>query len=198
MILSHIKGLLVSPSKEWIKIRDEQCSVADCYIQHALILAAIPAISAYIGATLIGWDIGDRNFKFTAESTIPLVLGFYIASLIAIGILGKTIHWMSDTYGTSKKLSTCISLATAITTPLFISGVFALIPVPWLIFLTSLTAIAYSVYLLYSGIPIVMGVNPEKGFLYASAVLTMALVIVVGILVVTVIFWSMGLAPIHA
>lgn len=197
MILGHLKGLLSSPSSEWQKIRDEQCSVADCYIQHVLILAAIPAISAFIGATVVGWEIADRSFKFTYQSSIPLAIGLYLASLCAIAILGKAIYWMADTYGTSKKLSTCISLATAITTPIFLSGAFAIIPVPWLIFITGLGGLSYSVYLLYTGVPIVMEINQEKGFLFASAVLTIALVTVVGILAATVILWSIGLAPVH-
>jgi len=198
MILSHVKGTFFNPSEEWTEIRNEHGSALKCFLENALILAAIPAVCAYIGATLVGWDIGERSFKFTVESTIPLIIGFYLASLAAVFILGQSIHWMAATYGTKQDLSTCISLATSIATPLFLCGIFALAPVPWLIFLSGLCAIVYSVYLLYTGIPIVMNVNQEKGFLFSSAVLTMALVIVVGILVTTVSLWSMGLAPIHA
>lgn len=198
MILSHVKGTFFNPSEEWTEIRNEHSSALKCFLENALILAAIPAICAYIGATLVGWDIGERSFKFTVESTIPLIIGFYLASLAAVFILGQAIHWMAATYGTKQDLSTCISLATSIATPLFLCGIFALAPVPWLIFLSGLCAIVYSVYLLYTGIPIVMNVNQEKGFLFSSAVLTMALVIVVGILVTTVSLWSLGLAPIHA
>jgi len=197
MILNHLNGSFLNSDKEWIKIRDAKCSVSDSLVKHALILAAIPAICAFIGATQTGWDIGDRSFRFTVASTIPLVIGFYIACISAIAILGKTIHWMADTYGTEKELSTCILLSTTIAAPLMLCGVFAIVPVPWVIFLTGLVAIAYSVYLLYTGIPIVMGINPEKGFLFSSAVLTIALVTVVGILIATVILWAMGLAPVH-
>ncbi|ORU93053.1 MAG: amino acid transporter [Cycloclasticus sp. symbiont of Bathymodiolus heckerae] len=197
MILNHLNGSFLNSDKEWIKIRDTECNVKDCLIKKVLVLAAIPAICAFIGATQTGWDIGDRSFKFTVGSTIPLVIGFYLACVSAIAILGKTIHWMADTYGTKKDLATCVLLATTVATPLLLSGVFAIVPVPWVIFLTGLFAIAYSVYLLYTGIPIVMSINPEKGFLFSSAVLTIALVTVVGILIATVILWAMGLAPVH-
>ena len=63
--------------------------------------------------------------------------------------------------------------------------------------LVALCSIAYSVYLLYSGPAIVLDINPEKGFLLASSVLTIALVTLVGVLITTVIIWNMGLAPQH-
>ena len=198
MILEHLQGNFLSSDTEWNRIRDKKITVAECFYKYVCTQAAIPAACAFIGATIVGWDIGDRSFKFTVDSTIPLIIGFYLACIAAVAILGKTIHWMAETYGTHKDLSTCILLATTVASPLFFCGVFSIVPIPWVIFLTGLCAIAYSVYLLYTGIPVVMGINQEKGFLFASAVLTIALVTVVGILVATVILWAMGLAPIHA
>lgn len=197
MIINHLTGNFIKSDKEWIKIRDRKISVAECFYKYIFTLAIIPAASAFIGTVYIGWDIGDRNFKFTLESTLPLVIGFYIACIVGTAIIGKAIHWMAATYGTNRDLSTCMLLAITTLSPLFISGIFASIPIPWVIFLTGLIAIGYGVYLLYTGIPIVMGINQEKGFLFASAVLTIGLVTIVGVLVTTVIFWAMGLAPIH-
>ena len=197
MILKHLTGNFIRSDKEWIQIRDKKISVAECFYKYILTLAAIPAISAFIGVAVIGWDIGDRNFKFTFESTIPLVIGFYLACILGVAIIGNAIHWMAKTYGTNKDLSTCMLLAITTLSPIFISGIFASIPIPWVIFLTSLFGLAYGIYLLYTGLPIVMGINQEKGFLFASAVLTIGLVTIVGVLVSTVILWTLGLAPIH-
>lgn len=197
MLPTRAIGILFSPSEEWPKIRDENETVINGILKHGAFIAAIPAVSAYIGATQIGWDIGDTNFKLTHGSTIPLVIAFYVACLAAIGIIGKTIHWMSATYGADKPLSTCILFSTAVLTPLYISGFCAIIPIPWIIMLVALCSISYSVYLLYSGISDVLEINPDKGFLLASSVLTIALVTLVGVLATTVILWNMGLAPQH-
>ncbi|AFT67095.1 Yip1 family protein [Cycloclasticus sp. P1] len=198
MILKHLTGKFIRSDKEWIKIRDRKISIAECFYKYILLLTAIPAVSAYIGAAVIGWDIGDRNFRFTYQSTIPLAVAFYLACIIGTAIIGKAIHWMAATYGASKDLSTCMLLSITILSPFFLSGIFASAPIPWLIFIMGLIAIAYAVYLLYTGIPIVMGINQERGFLFASAVLTIGLVTIVGILVATVSLWAMGLTPIHA
>ena len=56
-------------------------------------------------------------------------------------------------------------------------------------------AVSWSVYLMYLGIPIVMDIPEERGFLFSSAVLAIALVILVCILVVSVLAWEYGAAP---
>ena len=40
-----------------------------------------------------------------------------------------------------------------------------------------------------------MDIPPEKGFLFASAVLAVGLVALVGLLASTVVLWSFGLGP---
>ena len=76
--------------------------------------------------------------------------------------------------------------------------VIILYPVLWINFLFGLPALAYAVYLLYSGVPIMMNIPPEKGFLFASAVLAVGLVALVGLLASTVVLWSYGLGPAFA
>ena len=65
----------------------------------------------------------------------------------------------------------------------------------WLDFIVGLAAVSYSVYLLYLGIPIVMGIPEERGFLFASAVVAVGLVMAVIIMGATVMLWDMGYAP---
>jgi len=85
MPLDHLFGIMLNPTNQWEKIRNDTCSVASCFLKHGAILAAIPAISAFIGATKTGWEIGGTEFLLTQSSTIPLVLGFYIACVLCWG-----------------------------------------------------------------------------------------------------------------
>ena len=196
-MLSHLFGTIFTPSEEWEKIRNNKEDVKGVFLKYACIIAAIPAISAFIGATQIGWEIRGTSFYFTTGSTLPLVIGFYLACLAGIAIIGQCIWWMSTTYGAQKSLATCNLLSAIVMTPLLVGGVFALIPIPWLLMLISLCTAAYSIYLLYTGIPEVMEIDKDKGFLFASAVVTLGLVTLVGILVTTIILWNMGLMPQH-
>ena len=69
-------------------------------------------------------------------------------------------------------------------------------PVLWLNMLMGLPALAYTVYLLYSGLPIMMEIPTERGFLYSSAVLAVGLVALVAMLAMTALLWGMGLQPV--
>jgi len=82
-------------------------------------------------------------------------------------------------------------------TPLFLIGIVALYPIPWVDMLFGILALFYTIYLLYTGVPIVMSITREQGFLFASAVLTVGMVTLVGVLAVTAILWGMGVAPVY-
>ena len=71
-------------------------------------------------------------------------------------------------------------------------GVTALFPVLWFVAMAGLAALTYSVYLLYSGVPIMMNIPEEKGFIYSSSVVTCGLVMLVGLMGVSAIMLGMG------
>lgn len=198
MVLGHIWGLFVNAEKEWKSIRRQRCTVLQCYLSHVLFLAAIPAVSGYIGTTQIGWQIGNAPVvKLTHESALGIAILFYITMLVAVFTLGKLICWMGQTYGARQRsLGQCTALAAYTATPLFLIGIMLLYPVLWLNLLIGLPALAYTVYLLYTGVPIMMGIPKERGFLYSSAVLAVGLVMLVGVLAATVILWSAGIGPV--
>ncbi len=198
MILNHVWGLFSHPQKEWEAIRDDPCTVIGCYLRHVLIVAAVPAVSAYIGAVQVGWSFGvGEPVKLTPESALPIAVLFYLAMLAAVFVIGKLIHWMSQTYGADTTLDQSVLLAAYTGTPLFLIGIVALYPIPWLNMLFGIAALFYTVYLLYTGVPVVMKVTKEQGFLFASAVLTVGMVTLVGILAVSVILWGTGVAPVY-
>ena len=70
-----------------------------------------------------------------------------------------------------------------------------LYPVLWLNMVLGIPALAYTVYLLYTGVPIMMGISEERGFLFSSAVLGVGLIAFVALLAITAILWGMGLEP---
>lgn len=195
MMVQHIWGLFAHPADEWTTINKERGSVAKSL--DVLFLAAIPAVSGYIGTTRVGWQIGARDVvKLTDESALTVAILFYITMLVGVLAIGVTIRWMGQTYNAKQPLTQCITLAAYTATPLFLIGIMMLYPILWLNFLVGLPALAYTVYLLYTGLPIMMGISKERGFLFSSAVLAVGLVMLVGLLAASVILWSWGVGPV--
>lgn len=197
-MFQHVIGVFTQPKKEWEVVRDSQCTLLECYIKHIMLIAAIPPVCAYIGATKVGWSIAGHSFHLTAASTLPMAIGFYLFSLLAIYIMGRAIEWMAHTFDAKVSLDKAVMIAAQVVTPLFLSGFIALYPIPWLIMLVGMVAMGYTVYLMYTGIPIVLEIEPEKGFILASGVLTVGLVTMVGVMATTVILWGMGFGPQYA
>jgi hypothetical protein len=196
MVLKHIWGLFVNPKREWVSIRDDECTLGKCYAVHVMILAAIPAISGFIGTTQFGWQIGAGDpVKLTLESAGMISILYYFAMLVGVFAIGWMIHWMGSTYGVDVPLSQCVVLAAYTATPLFLIGIMELYPVLWVNLVVGIVALAYTVYLLYSGVPIMMDISEDRGFLFSSAVLAVGLVAFVALLAVTAILWGMGLEP---
>jgi len=195
-MLGHVWGLLTNPQREWKAIRKERCTISHCYYSHVLILAAIPAIAGFIGTTYVGWSVAREAHKLTFQSALQISLLFYLTMLVAVFTVGKLIQWMGQTYGARQSLAQSISLAAYTATPLFLFGIMLVYPLLWLILLLGLPVLAYSVYLLYTGVPVMMGISRERGFLFASAVMAVGLVMLVGVLAATVILWDIGIAPV--
>lgn len=196
MILKHVWGILSEPRLTWGSIRDERWSAAQIYLGVIIPLALISPVAGYIGTTQFGWQIGPGGpVTLTPSSAIQISVAYFGAILISVFVISLLIRWMSETYGEIKPLTRCLALAAYTAVPLFLVGVVQIFPVLWINFLFGLPALAYSVYLLYSGVPIMMDIPPEKGFLFASAVLAVGLVALVGLLASTVVLWSFGLGP---
>ena len=191
-----IFSLLTNPATGWERVREAQLGIKECYGKYVVPLALVAPVAAFIGTTQVGWKVGQQDaVKLTVDSALQISVATFFAMLAVVFVMAKTIHWMANTYDSSQSLASCFSLAAFTATPLFLIGITLLYPMPWFIYLVGLPALGYAVLLLYTGVPIMMDINKEKGFLFASAILALGLVSLVGLLAVTVSLWGFGLGP---
>jgi hypothetical protein len=199
MLLSHAFGLFSHPDKEWATIRKEHETPTRLYVTYVVILAAIAPICAYISTAHFGWAVGaDRLIKLTEISAIQLSVLTYLAMLVGVFALGYAINWMARTYGAMEEHvpSNGIALAAYSCTPLFLAGFALLYPQPWFNAIVFLAAACYGAWLMFDGLPIVMGIEKDRAVMYGGALLTVALVILVSTRVGSVLLWNMGLGPV--
>lgn len=198
MSLSHTMGLIAHPDREWESIRNDSESTSMLYLGHVLLLALIPAGAAYYGATQVGWQIGDGQvIRLTQSSGLQLCALFYAAMLAGTYMIGRFIDFFAQTYDVKDEKPRGVILAAYTATPIFLLGVIGAYPNLWLNMLVGLIAVAYSVYLLYEGLPILMKIPADRGFMFASSVLTVGLVMFVGLLAMSVVIWSVGIGPVY-
>jgi len=194
-MLQIIWQLFIRPVDAWHAIRDSNISAGKAFGQ-VLILAAIPVISGYIGTTRFGWQVaGTPQVRLTQDSALLIAAIYYLVIIAAVYSVAWMIRWMGQTYGADQPFRRCVVLASFIPVPLFLAGIFQIYPLLWLNLLVGIPAVTYTVFLLYIGIPIMMEISEERGFLFASAVLAFGLVGLVGLLAASVILWGIGIGP---
>lgn len=196
-MIQHGLALLVQPHAAWRRVAQLKESSFNALALFPLIMAILPAVAWYYGTSRVGWTVGNATdaIRLTDASATEISFLFYFVMVGSIAIIGYFIHWMSATYGANSTLIRGIVIAGLTCTPLFVAGLVGFYPLLWLDLLIGVVALSWSTYLLYLGIPIVMNIPEERGFLFSSAIIAIALVIFVGILVVTIIAWEYGFAP---
>ena len=196
-MIQHTIGLLVRPSSQWQSIAELPEKSLNTLVLYPALMAILPAVAWYYGTSRVGWTVGDSEnaIKLTIDSARQISILFYLAMIGCVAVIGYFIHWMSDTYGAESTATKGIVIAGLTATPLFIAGLVGFYPLLWLDLLIGVAAVSWSVYLLYLGIPIVMKIPEERGFLFSSAVIAIALVILICLMVGSVILWDFGAAP---
>ncbi len=201
-MFQHTLGIFINPDREWQRIRNEKQSFLRVYLTHVPLLALIPVLAAYYGVTQVGWRVGSGELvRLTSQSALTLCIGTYFAQLVAVYVLGEFINWMSRTFGVrdsaEQRHYEGTALAVYIATPMMLAGAILAYPQLWVVVAVLTLAGCYSIYLLYEGIPILMNIPKEQGFIYASSVVTVGLVLLVVMMATTVIIWDSGMGPVY-
>ena len=195
MILNHLWGLYAHPRQEWQSIEQTHEGMG-ASLTHIFVIALIPAICGFFASSYIGWSIGAGDpIKLTQTSAAKMAVAMYGALIAGVFLLAYLAHWMAKTFGAKPSFTQAVELSAYTATPLFMVGFATLYPELWFVMVVGLAGIAYSVYLLYSGVPIIMNIPEERGFIYASSLVTCGLVLLVAILASSVILWNVGFGP---
>lgn len=195
----HSIDILLHPTKAWADIARGANSVVRPLLTHTAPWSLVPALCWYYGVTQVGWQVGlEPASKMSGDSAARICGLFYLAMIVGVYVLGYLIHWMASTYAASKSsVARGVAIVTYTATPFFIAGLLGLHPALWLDISVGVIVACYCVYLLYLGVPIVMEVPPERGFLFASAVIAIALVGVVAMMTATALLWDFGAEPVY-
>lgn len=197
MILNHLWGLYTHPKEEWHTI-DERHESYVYSLSHIAIISLIPALTCYYASAHLGWSIGAGDLiKLSQQSAMVMSVGLYFGLMTGVIALAILIHELAKTFDASPTYTQSLELAAYTATPLFMVGFAALFPSLWFVMLVGFAGLSYSVYLLYSGVPILMHIPEDKGFIYASSVVTCGLVLLVILMAASVIIGSTGMHTVY-
>ena len=162
--ISRVMEILLSPKQAWVDIREESTDVTTLYTQYIMILALIPVVSAFIFSSLIGFSVLGQTVRISLLSGIVNMAIGYVVWLLMIYVIALLADLLAPTFNAQKNPMNALKLIAYSSTPSLIGGLFMLSPM--FSSLLGLAASLYSVYLLFQGIPVLMGAPKEKALPY--------------------------------
>lgn len=158
--------------------------------------ALLPPLFAYIGGRRSGWYLGAENPLVLGESELQLVsLLYFVVLIVAFVSTAFVSREMSGTYGGRRSLGVHMAMVAILAAPVTFGSVIHLHPHVFINLLVLIPALIWAMYLLYAGLPIALGINPERGMLLSSSLVGWLLVVFVSLLGLTVALWTKGLGP---
>ena len=184
-IIARAKAILLTPRTEWQAIAAEPDSIGGIYTNYLLLMAAIPAVVAFLRMSVFG-----MSFGFLGSWRAPMGVGLtsaltsYVLTLVGIFIIALIVEALAPTFGGEKNRVQAFKVVAYAYTANFVASIIGL--VPGLMIISSLAGLIYGLYLLNVGLPYTMKCPPEKSLGYT--VVTVIAAIIVGI----VISWAVG------
>jgi hypothetical protein len=184
-LIQRVQDILLKPKETWPIIAGEGGDTASVYRDYLIYLAAIPAVASFIGLSLIG----AGGFGFSVR--VPLLAGLvqmvvsFVLSLVMVFVLALIVDALAPTFNGTKSQINALKLVAYGSTAGFVGGIFGLIPS---LSILGLLAGLYSIYLIYTGVPVMMKCPPEKAGAYTAVVIVCGIVAAVILGAVSAVF----------
>lgn len=187
--------VLRSPADVFVELAERPPSAARVFFGFALWLLILPPLFACIGTATFGWRLGVAPIMLPASSIAGIAAAYFLLLLFGLLSAAMIARWMAQTYGATASFGASLALISVVGVPLALGSIAHLYPHAFLNVLVLVPALIWSMYLLYRGLPIVLGTDPRRGMLMASSLIAYLLVAWVSLLGVTVVLWSRGIGP---
>lgn len=191
----QLGGVLFSPDRVFSAVAAESPTAGRVFFRFALWLGVLPPLFAYIGTSEFGWRLGVEPVFLPRATVLAICLAYFAALLLGFLSSAVIARWMAVTYDASQSLGRCLALMTIVGAPLAVGSVVHLYPHAFLNVLVLVPVLIWCMFLLYRGLPIVLGTGPNRGMLMASALIAYLMVALVSLLGVTVALWGSGIGP---
>jgi len=178
-LLSRARGIVLSPSKEWLVIRTEETTIRQLFLGYACILAVLPAIAIFLQLTLFRHWALLPDLIFSTFS--------YFLSLLGILLQGSIFNILAPSFGGQRSFIQATKAAVYSQTVGCIAGIATVIPFLGFVILV---AGIYGLYTLWVGLPRLMKVPADKAVGYLIANILLSIVVNIAIVVIITILTS--------
>lgn len=185
-LIDRVQSILLKPKQTWPVIAAEGGDVPGIFTRYVMILAAIPAVAAFIGMTLFGIGGFGVTMRIPVAAALGSMIIGYVMSLVMVFVLALIVNALAPTFGGTKDQLAAVKVVAYSMTASFVAGILGILPS--LTVLGSLVGLVWAIYLLYTGLPVLMRSPPEKAGAYTAVVIVCAIVAGIVLAAVSALF----------
>ena len=167
-LVQRVINILTKPKTEWYAVNAEQPNTIKLLFGYAFILALIPTIATFLSFGIIGQTVlGITVRSFSTGLSAALVQ--LSNAVLGVYVLAMVIDMLAPSFDSEKNMGKSLQLAVYSGTAGWVAGILLLIPGLSLI---SFLAGLYSIYLFYTGIPVLKKTPQSKviGYLVLTVI----------------------------
>jgi hypothetical protein len=172
-LVERVQALLLRPKDTWPTIAAEAHDVKTIYRDYLVYLAGISAVASFIGLSLVG--VGAFGFSVrlpVLNGLAHMVVGFAL-TLAMVYVVALIANALAPSFKGEKDLPSAFRLVAFGATAGLLGGVFQILPA---LSILGLLAALYSIYLFYTGVPVLMKVPQDKALPYTAVLVVCSLV----------------------
>ena len=154
-MIKNVPGVLFSPASGWGRLRDDADARPWGFFPVLLIFSLIPAISIYIGTAHVGWELfGSQDTRLlTQGSALTLAVLVYVGFVFGIGVMSLFTRWVLYRTPGRPTLAQAMAFVTFVSLPMLLGGIVGAFPYRLVIVATAFITTAWSILLLFKGLP---------------------------------------------
>lgn len=180
-MLRRIGAILWTPKAEWVRIAAEPASVRSVMLGWVMPLAAIGPVAKLLSSQMLNYMGDGMHMPPPFVSALTEAVLSYLLSLLAVYVMSLLINGLAVTFKGRRDHVQALKLAAHSATPAYLVGAFQIWPPLELLEAFGL----YSLYLIFTGLPILMHVPRKRALAYtavtmlASIAMTILLTLIV-------------------
>ena len=174
-LMERIRNIVLTPRAEWPVIQAEHTSVGQLYSRYVAPMAAFAAAMSFIRMSIVGvtppWGATIRT---SVPSALAASVVTFILGLIGLSLVGLIINMLAPAFAGGRNQRQAFKTAAYALTPAWLGTALTFLPLGSLL---QLVAGLYGIYVLYLGLPVMMGIPRAKADGYAVAVVVCTILV---------------------
>jgi hypothetical protein len=172
----RIADLMTKPRSTWPLVRDEPTTIMGVLLSCAVPLAIIPPASTFLGSSVVGLSVMGMHYRTPIFSTLLYALSHYVLSLAGLCVMAVITNGLAPSFGSRKNIMNAVKITVYSTIPYWTAGILLVIPglSPFAVILS-----LYGLWLLFTGLPVLMGTPQDKAPLYTIAIVIAYIIVTI-------------------